>query len=459
MEIAENGRRQEKNWYGIMMVVNAVFFFLLHLTFVGFTNDDAFFVELRSQWDSLFALLVDRYLTDSSRVLSEALLFTLVRLPFFVWQVLDTLICILVYHCLTVLLVNDKYSKGNIIVFLAFASYPYMHMGSAGWICTSLNYMWPLAALLYALSGAFRRYRGDRIPAWKYTLYLAAIIFTANCEQSAAMLAMTFGMAFVFALLDKRSKWYELAAVLIGVAGILFAMLAPGNDERTIMEAENWMPEFFDLRFLEKARLCSVFVFEHFVMIPDVIFFLFALLLAFCGAGRGVEADGVGRSGLDRAAALIPLAVDVIFTGCYFVKDFIIGHKTRYDFTTPAIYMEDFRTAFLQISEVTGLVLFIVASVYTIWRVIPGLREKLVMIWALGCGFAVRMALMLSPTMFASWHRTLIFMYFAFIYCNVVLAGMCRKQWQRRLIYAILVIGVIVNLILTVGLQIRKYAG
>ncbi len=459
MVMAESGCRQERNWYGIMMIVNAVFFFLLHMTFVGFTNDDAFFVVVRSQWDSLFELLVDRYLTDSSRVLSEALLFTLVRMPFLVWQVLDTLICMLVYHCLTVLLVNDKRSRGNIVVFFAFASYPYMHMGSAGWICTSLNYMWPLATLLYALSGAYRRYRGEEIPAWKYVLYLAAMIFTANCEQSAAMLAMTFGMAFVFACMDKKSRWYELTAVLIGFAGILFAMLAPGNDERTIMEAENWMPEFFDLGFLEKARLCSVFVFEHFVMIPDVIFFLFALLLALCGAGRGEDADGAGRNGFDRIMAVIPLAVDVIFTGCYFIKDFIIGHKTRYDFTTPSIYMEDAGTAFVQISEVLGLVLFIAASVYTIWRVIPELRKKLMMIWALGCGFAVRMALMLSPTMFSSWHRTLIFMYFAFLYCIVILAGMCRKQWKRRLIYGILVIGVIVNLILTVGLQIRKSGG
>ncbi len=457
--MAESRYQQEKNWYGIMMIVNAVFFFLLHLTFVGFTNDDEYFVDVRSQWDSLFELLVDRYLTDSSRVLSEAILFTLVRMPFFVWQVLDTLIFFLGYHCLTVLLVNDKQDRGNIIVFFAFASYPYMHMGSAGWICTSLNYMWPLATLLYALSGAFRRYRGEKIPAWKYPLYFVAMIFTANCEQPAVMLVMTFAMAFIFAFMDKKGKWYELAAVLIGVAGVLFAMLAPGNDERTIMEAENWMPEFFDLNFLEKARLCSVFVFEHFVMIPDVIFFLFALLLALCGAGRGEDADGNKRNVFDRVMASLPLAVDVIFTGCYFIKDFIIGHKTRYDFTTPAIYMEDFRTAFVQISEVLGLILFIVASVYTIWKVIPELRKKLIMIWALGCGFAVRMALMLSPTMFASWHRTLVFMYFAFLYCIVILIGMCRKQWKRRLIYGILVIGVFVNLILTVGLQIRKYAG
>lgn len=449
--------RQEKNWYGIMMAVNAAFFFLLHLTFVGFTNDDSFFVIMRSQWDSLLDLLIYRYQTDSSRVLSEAVLFTLIRMPFFVWQLLDTLICILVYHSLTVLLINDKKSRENVIVFMAFASYPYMHMGSAGWICTSLNYMWPLAALLYALSGAYRRCRGEVIPPWKYILYFAAVIFAANCEMSATMVVMTFVMALVLACMDKRSKWYENVAVLIGIGGLIFAMSAPGNDERTIMEAENWMPEFFDLTFLEKARLCSVFVFEHFVAIPDIIFFLFALLLAICGFCRvRGEEKALPQHIFDNVMAVLPVSIDVVFTGYYFVKDFLIGHKTNYDFTYPAIYMTDSGIAFLQISEVLGLLIFIISSVYTIWRIIPDLRKKLVMIWALGCGFAVRMALMLSPTMFSSWHRTLIFMYFAFLYCIVILAGMCQKKWIKHLIYGILVVGIIVNLILTVGLQIRK---
>lgn len=447
-------RTQKRNWYYIMMVVNAAFFFLLHLTFVRFTNDDSFFVIMRSQWDSLFDLLVYRYQTDSSRVLSEAILFTLIKMPFLVWQILDTLICILVFHSLTILLVNDRNSKGNILVFLAFASYPYMHVGSAGWICTSLNYMWPLATLLYSLSGAFRRYRGEKVPAWKYTFYLLAAVFTANCEQSATMLVMTFGMALVFAWMDRRSRRYEIAGVCIGAAGIIFAMAAPGNGERTVMEAANWMPEFFDLTLLEKARLCSVFVFEHFVAIPDVIFFLFSLLLMICGWQAAEEKTK--RRILNRILPVIPLGIDVLFTGYYFVKDFLIGHKTNYDFTTPAIYMTDGKTALLQISEVVGLIVFIVVAVYTIWQCIPEVRKKLAMIWSLGCGFAVRMALMLSPTMFSSWHRTLIFMYFAFLYCIVILAGMCKKKWIKRLIYGILIIGVIVNLILTVGLQIRK---
>ena len=442
-------KTNEKNWYGIMMLINGIFFLLLHLTFVGFTNDDSYFVQLRGEWDSLWDLLVHRYQTDSSRVLSEAILFTLIEYPFWVWQILDTLICILAFHSLSVLFCTEKSDEKHILLFMAFASYPYMHVGSAGWICTSLNYMWPLATLLYVLSGAVRRYRGEKISPWQWCLYLVAMIFTANCEMSATMLFLTLGMALIFAVWDKRPKAYEISGIVFGIFGVVFAMSAPGNEERTIMEAENWMPEFFDLNIIEKARLCSVFVFEHFVAIPDVIFFLFALTLAFVGVLQRKKTK-------DAVFSCIPLIIDVIFTAVYFVKDFIIGKKTNYDFSYPAIYMEDGKTMFIQLSEVAGLVLFIIFTIYTLWNVYEDIKLRLVAIWALGCGFAVRMALMLSPTMFSSWHRTLIFMYFAFLVNIVLLTGKCERKWMKRVIYTVLAIGIIVNLVLTVGLQIRK---
>lgn len=440
---------KRQNHYVTATIVNAVFFMLLHLTFVGFTNDDSFFVIVRSEWNSLWELIEHRYLTDSSRVLSETLLFSLIDKPFIIWQILDTLMCMLIFHSLCVMLVNNSYDKKNYLIFLAFAAYPYMHVGSAGWICTTLNYLWPLATLLYSLSGAYRLYRGEKLRTWQYPLYLLAMIFTANCEMPATMLCMTFGMAVVFAVLDKRKKGYEVTGLVIGICGIVFAMSAPGNEERTIMEAENWMPEFFDLNIFEKARLCAVFVFEHFVAIPDVIFFLFALLLVFVGFQKE---NPIWL----KICSVLPVITDIGFTAYYFVKDFIIGRKTNYDFTTPSIYMTDWKTALLQMSEIAGLVIFIIGSIVTLWCVLPNIRTKLVCIWSLGCGFAVRMALMLSPTMFSSWHRTLIFMYFAFLYNIIVLTGLLNKKWTKYVIYGILIIGIAVNLILTIGLQIRK---
>ena len=58
----------KKNYYMIMLFVTAAFFFALHMTFVGFTNDEQYFLEYKKGFSSLLDIIIDRYKTDSSRV-------------------------------------------------------------------------------------------------------------------------------------------------------------------------------------------------------------------------------------------------------------------------------------------------------------------------------------------------------------------------------------------------------
>ena len=40
--------------------------------------------------------------------------------------------------------------KNKILLGLCICSYPFMHLGSAGWIATTTNYLWPFTAGLLA---------------------------------------------------------------------------------------------------------------------------------------------------------------------------------------------------------------------------------------------------------------------------------------------------------------------
>ncbi len=469
---------RKKNYYMIMLFVTAAFFFALHMTFVGFTNDEQYFLEYKKGFDSLFDIIIDRYKTDSSRVISEYILFFLLGKPFIFWQIADTLIVLLTYHSLSVILVNDKYSRYNTMVFMAIAAYPFMHVGSAGWICTSLNYLWPLATMVYALSIAVRRYREQEVKFWQYILAGLALIFTANTEMSAAALAIIFVYVWILRIKSKKACLYEAVGFLSQVGGMIFALTAPGNGERTAMEALNWMPEFPDLTFFEKLRLCSVFVFEHFVAIPDIIFILFGIVIAVYGVKKA-------NRWYKNLIALIPIVITTVYTLAYLYKYIVNvlekyssgqGIQIYYDFTTPTIYPKESFDIFLQYAEFISLYVYIVAAVASIAWIIKDVNKTWSCIVSLGAGFAVRMALLLSPTMFVSWHRTLIYIYFAFIYTIIfiVLEGDITKgstpasastdtvistganRWTKGLVYGILVVGILVNIVLTVGLQIRK---
>lgn len=468
----------KKNYYMIMLFVTAAFFFALHMTFVGFTNDEQYFLEYKKGFSSLFDIIIDRYKTDSSRVISEYLLFFLLGKPFIFWQVLDTLIVLLTYHSLSVILVNDKYSRYNTMVFMAIAAYPFMHVGSAGWICTSLNYLWPLATMVYALSIAVRRYRGQEVKFWQYLLAGLALVFTANTEMSAAALAIIFVFVLILRIKAGKAWIYEILGLLSQIGGMIFALTAPGNGERTAMEALNWMPEFPNLTFFEKLRLCSVFVFEHFVAIPDIIFILFGIVIAVYGVKKS-------NRWYKNLIALLPIVITAIYTLAYLYKYAMNvlekynsgqGIQIYYDFTTPTIYPKESFDIFLQYAEFISLYVYVAAVVASIAWIIKDINKTWSCIVSLGAGFAVRMALLLSPTMFVSWHRTLIYIYFAFIYTIIVIVlegditsgtmpatassetavSTKSNKWTKGLVYGILVVGILVNIVLTVGLQIRK---
>ncbi len=446
------------NRYLAGMLLTLSFFGLLHCTFVGLFSDDLWFVEMMNAASSLPELLADRYISWTGRLIIEAVCFTLVRLPFFVWCILDVGMCLLLYHSLSVIIVNDKADKSNIWLAVSMAGYPFMHMASAGWISTSLNYLWPFAIVMYVLALEFRDIRGEKVPVFSRFAAIVMYLFAANQELGALYAILTFAGTVCYKRIAAKDKsiisLYEAAIFLLSAAELVFAFTAPGNAIRTETEVR-WMMEFPYMSIIDKFRACAVFVFEHFVAIPDAVFFIFSLLPVLAGVGRK-------KGALKNAVLITPLVIDCGFTAFFFVRDFILGHKSAYDFSYPLIFPEDAADRLLQGCELAGLLIYIAAMTASVMIVFPDLKKRFTAIWALGSGFAVRMSLMLSATMFSSWHRTLIYFYFAMIACSVMMIPAAIKKekteasgWIKYLIWVMLTAAVIVNLILTVGHQLR----
>ena len=447
----------KQNWYLCGGAAVLVFFALLHLSFVGLFSDDLWFLDMINEANSLPELLMERYQTWTGRLILETVCFGLVKAPFFVWCIIDVLLCVLLYHSLTVVFVNDHGSVGNLWLAALMACYPFMHMASAGWISTSLNYLWPFALASYVIATQIRAIRGEKPGMREYILSVAAFIYAANSELCAVYTILCITGCVVYKRLvhseRKAVDAFEAVILIIAVAEMAFAFSAPGNALRSEIEVR-WMPEFPELSLFRKGMLCGIFVFEHFVAIPDVIFFFFAVMLLIAGYGKE-------RKLWQKAVAALPLLTDIVFTSYYFVKDFIIGKKREYDYSYPTVYPGERSEVILQILELAGLIIFLAASIVTLFIIFDDMKRRFVSLWFLGSAFAVRMSLMLSATMFSSWHRTLIYLYFAMICVSCMMLDDIRKReknpaWIRILCIFTIVCGIGVNLFLTVGHQLRR---
>ena len=130
-----------------------------HLVIKISAGDDVVYFQTLMDGRSIWEILAHRYATWSSRMAIEFVLIPLVQVPW-LWKILDiivfTLIPVLLYRLL--FLNPEKYldmecninkTAGKWLVCAFMLLYPFSDMVSAGWIATTVNYLWPLLGLLY----------------------------------------------------------------------------------------------------------------------------------------------------------------------------------------------------------------------------------------------------------------------------------------------------------------------
>ena len=138
-----------------------------HLVIKISAGDDVVYFQTLMDGRSIWEILAHRYATWSSRMAIEFVLIPLVQVSW-LWKILDIIIYTLIPVLLYRLLNNyteyidenvswsdkdsDREESKSILKWLVCAFmllYPFSDMVSAGWIATTVNYLWPLFGILY----------------------------------------------------------------------------------------------------------------------------------------------------------------------------------------------------------------------------------------------------------------------------------------------------------------------
>lgn len=164
----------------VVLILILLFFGIIHLYIRPVFCDD---VKFRTQFINanykIVNLLGKRYMQWSSRVVIEFVMYIMTVLPVIIWKILDILCIFVLYKILS------KYVKNKILLGLCICSYPFMHLGSAGWIATTTNYLWPFTAGLlafYMLDKYFFDNKENNKKKLYYMLYISLVVYTVSNE-------------------------------------------------------------------------------------------------------------------------------------------------------------------------------------------------------------------------------------------------------------------------------------
>ena len=177
----------------------------------------------------------------SSRVVIEAVMLPLTAVSPWVWRILDVLMLLLLVWITADLFGTEKKLQAQILFFAMLWTVPFFSLSSAGWITTTVNYLWTSDPGSCGLAALEAWLKGEKCPPAEYIVCPLCVLYGANMEQMGAVLLGAYLVMGLYLLAEKRklSPFYFVQLGLV-VLSLLFILWAPGNGERTISETERF---------------------------------------------------------------------------------------------------------------------------------------------------------------------------------------------------------------------------
>ena len=325
-------RKLWNRYYDYIMIV--VIYGLLHVFIHTDYWDDLNMSQSLKKYDyDLISLLVYSWNTSTSSLFLKAMQAIIEPLPNYIWKILDVIMIELIYYYFikTVKLLN-VYSREIITdtrlwILLFFFSLPYSLFATAGWMTTTIGYVWVFCAFFYSLYIILLTSQKSEknIKLSTHILYCATVLYAANSKLLSVSMLMIF--LFVYITCRDKSKTFKILSVegIIGSAlNLILHIICPGHKVRNLNDAR-WHDSavLLDLSMGGQLRMGINSTFYHFISVPNVILFTFCLTLTVCTFFKTKKI-------FFRFISCVPLFFDVLWTGYLFVTRTIPNRTLTY---------------------------------------------------------------------------------------------------------------------------------
>ena len=383
------------------------------------TNDDFFFMA-QSREFNLFPWLWMRYSGWSSRIVIEATQWIVAK-NFLIWKLLNITFILLLYYFLSkIFIIKRSNKKMYWIVMLAIVCYPLFHLGTAGYMTTSIVYLWSLVFAVIALYGMKKSLVGNKIHAWEYPVYVLSLLFAGNLEAMNIILLGISALMVVYSFINNRINYYLISQLVVVFLMLVFILSHSGNAVRQAHEIATWYPDFEAYGLLERIQLGYTSSLAHFMATPNVVFFGFAIILYL-----------VVRLKYSRTLLRIIAAVPLVGYVLSLLVNLGFSYNPDLYYWISSVFRISSGVVLITADNFTQILYYIPLFVYSIcflcvliaiYLCFKKDRFKAIFYVSLiGLGFLSRAIMGFSPTIWASSYRTFIFFYFSFIICIIVL--------------------------------------
>lgn len=378
------------------------------------------FLPLNWGDDSIFnagaVVGIDEFLKGSSRLLTDSMTYIFCR-----WHILWRLINPVTLTVLVKVLhelIPAKSRRLSFTILCTALVYPTMIIVDAGFIATTVNYLWPITFAAINLLVFQQLYKEKQFkPA--YLLSIPLLFYALNMEMMSAVLCFTFVTGCAVMIYNKRLHPFAVVQSLISAVGLLVAYFGNlnGDNSRMIREIGRYFPDYESLNILNKIELGFSSTFYCMTMklsFASVAFIAFTFFLVFTVFQTS---KNIGF----RIFALFPCVFAVVFS---IISVTPFNNSDFITFFTGGMQNYKMSKAVYSFEPVPD-VIFIILAVCVLITVGFLLKNKTDIITAyliLAVGLGTRLIMGFSPTVWASGYRTFAVFIITMIIVTVIIA-------------------------------------
>lgn len=393
-------------------------------------SDDVINAQVLSD-QSLSDVLEYYYFHWASRVIINAVMIVLCTLPSYIWAVLNCAVIGIFLFSVSRLFAPKNSAKFNWVIAGLFLIYPYNHMNSAGWISTTVTYLWPITFGLYSCT----LLKKDKNKWFDYLLCGAAMIYASNLEQISVIFSVLLFTLLIISICGKNKTMTARTAFLLLAAllGLVNHLTCPGNSERTLSEIAAWYPDFGMRTLTEKLQTGFMETMSNFFLAPNAVSIALSAVLMFIVWKKYKSAVCRSISGIPLffcvGVVMVSSIVKRVFHGydIFHVK-ISVRSFNRYDGLVNA---ENFRVWESYLPLFYMAVCFVIMG-FVIFLCIDDLKKSVMAVMTYLCGIGSGMILGFSPTIYASNSRPYAPTFFCFIAVIIMVIAQNAELFNRK---------------------------
>ncbi len=398
-----NERSKKLDRWQVFFILYFIGVIIIHLQMTMNFGDDLTSKQLNAGY-SVLDWVIHRYNTWSARFIQEATAFYLIWHPI-LWKVINIIIMVTL-PCILARLI-DAENKDKYFCVFVFLLYPIIDMKSAGWICTTITYLWPAYFGLLVCLYLKCINEDKRLNVFQVLMFFIVLIIACNHELLAVLLLMIMGYYTVcYFINNKKINKLMICAIVLDILNIIFILASPGNVIRKEQETINWFAQYANYKLIDKVYIGVVHTYRILVEESNPIF----ILMCFCIV---IGVFKYCNKVWEKCIGVVPISS--VFLLKTIIPQYIVGDVVDINYANYLTYIP-MVLAIVMLISITISIICIYSNSASNQK-----EEMIFAIVLLYGGLSTQAVMGFSPTIYASGNRTATFMYFSFIYVCLLL--------------------------------------